>query len=196
MGEVNGNDNIVVSGDNNTIIKKVLMQEKIISDKNSISNLIMKVVRINHEILKGHNPNSIYLAGFTDNHLDALEEGVMSGLECNHKQCLFIDMKDQPASYLYEKIVGSKVPRDQWAKRVDEKLYHSDQVLIIKTMSKSKIKHPEDTFRELIKTLDDAHFKNIHPKTDLVFIDYASFLEKHYEHIGTYLTTNLIGIPL
>lgn len=195
MDKVNGNHNIVVSGDNNTIIKRILMQEKQISDKNSISNLIMRVIRINHEILKGHNPNSIYLAGFTANHLDALEEEVLGGLECNHKLCLFIDMKDQPESYLYEKIIGKKHPRSEWAKRADEKLYNTDQVLIIKALSKSKIKHSEGTFRDLIKALDDAHVKNIHPKTDIVFIDYASFLEKHYEEIGAYLTTNLTGTP-
>ncbi len=33
----------------------------------------------------------------------------------------------------------------------------------------------------------DAHFDKVDPKTDLVFIDYANFLQKIWENVGLYL---------
>lgn len=194
MPNINGDHNIVISGDGNTIIKEVLMKEKEISNASSIINIVMETIRTNHEILNGKNPNSIYLAGFTEDHLNNLADNVLSGLHCNQKPNHYIDMTDQTKTYFYESLFGYKASRDDWGKLFDDCLYNTNQVLVIKGLSKSKYRGVQFLYRELIKALDDAHIYGIHPKTDIVFIDYPSFLQKHYDYIGPYLTTNLIGV--
>lgn len=194
MPKINGDHNIFVNGDGNTIIKEILMKEKEISNAGSIINIVMETIRTNHEILNGKNPNSIYLAGFTEEHLDSLADNVRDGLHCNKKPNHYIDMTGKTKTYFYESLIGYKAKRDDWEKLFDDCLYNTNQVLVIKGLSKAKYRGVEILFRELIKTLDDAHNKGIHPKTDIVFIDYPSFLQKHYKSIGPYLATNLIGV--
>lgn len=62
-------------------------------------------------------------------------------------------------------------------------------ILIIIDFSKMKGTTPDRIghVRSFIKTLDDAHFKDIQPKADLIFVDYASFLQEAWESIGIYL---------
>lgn len=194
MGRVVGNNNIVIHGDGNVIVKEFLKMQKEVSQASAVMNIINYQIRENHEILKGHNPNCVYLAAFTPEHIELLEKDVLSGLSCTKIPHKLIDMTAKTENEIYEAIIGNKVPKSKINSLVEEQLFNTRQILVIKSLSKSKCTQKEIIYRWLIKILDDAHYKNVHPKTDLVFIDYASFLEKHFSSIGGYLTTNLTGI--
>lgn len=59
---------------------------------------------------------------------------------------------------------------------------------MISGISKSKIPSGKaDYARSIIKINDDAHFKNIFPKSDIIFVDSAAFLERSWEQLGTYI---------
>jgi hypothetical protein len=64
----------------------------------------------------------------------------------------------------------------------------TDHVLVFNGLSKSRInRNKADLTRSIIKINDDAHFKNINPRSDLVFIDQASFLEKNFKQLKIYI---------
>jgi hypothetical protein len=75
-------------------------------------------------------------------------------------------------------------------KALREWLLRTDKVLILQGLSKLKATKRDKIrlARGLIKTLDDAHFENIVPASDLIFVDYPSFLENEWDNVGAYLT--------
>ncbi|MCL6592223.1 MAG: hypothetical protein K6U80_20040 [Firmicutes bacterium] len=74
------------------------------------------------------------------------------------------------------------------AKAIRTELLYSDKVLVIKEISKLKGNDRKDMIaRGLIKICDDAHYKGITVNSSLIFIDYASFLQKAWDNIGGYL---------
>jgi hypothetical protein len=189
-----GQDNIVVNGDGNTVIKEAIMKQKGISDDNLLVNIVNEVIRTNHEILYGQNPNCIYLAGFTRQHLDTIEKHITHGLVCENKKIEAIDMIDKTKTFMIDQLSSGWGTIPERTTAFYRSLIEKERILIIKGLSASRIPYKVNTFRGIIKTLDDAHLKDEYPKTDIIFIDYAAFLEKNYSQIGPYLSTNVIGI--
>ncbi len=55
-------------------------------------------------------------------------------------------------------------------------------------MSQSKIPTRKSWYaRSLIKTNDDAHFRGIKPQSDILFVDYACFLQRSWSELGSYI---------
>lgn len=196
MNNINGSDNIIINGNDNTvsIIREVIKMQNKISDANKISSIILNQIQTNHELLRGKNPNSIYLAGLTKDHIDLLVNDAINGLLCANSGHTLIDASGLTLTALYNQIAGTigMSSHNAFLKLTDD-FYHTSQVVVIKSISKLKYSDCAGVCRDLIKILDDAHYKDIHPKTDLIFIDSALFLEKHYSVIGNYLTTNIVG---
>ena len=69
-----------------------------------------------------------------------------------------------------------------------EAFYYTEIVFIIKNISQSKIAKKEQGFfmRSLLKVNDDAHFNSVIPSSELIFIDYACFIQENIEIISTY----------
>ncbi|MCK4258357.1 MAG: hypothetical protein KAX49_05230 [Halanaerobiales bacterium] len=90
---------------------------------------------------------------------------------------------------LGEQLTGDAYSRNYEAREaIRKELLYSDKVFIISELSKMKSNiKKESVVGFLIKTIDDAHFDNITPKSQLVFIDYAKFLQKTWKYIGSYL---------
>lgn len=199
MANITGNNNIVINGSDNTIsiMKKVVSMQEKIFDSNAISSIILGQIQTNHELLQGVNPNSIYLAGINKAHIDDLVDDAQNILSCANIGYHFIDASLFTLSQLYKHIanLNNSFYNDLFD-GVAKTLYEMEQVFIIKNISKLKNKNRVDVCRELIKILDDAHLKNIHPKADLIFIDSATFLEKNYSIIGNYLSTNILGLKI
>jgi hypothetical protein len=64
----------------------------------------------------------------------------------------------------------------------------TDYVLVFIGLSQSRLNRDKGGLnRSIIKINDDAHFKKISPRSDLVFIDQASFLEKNFKQLGNYI---------
>ena len=73
-------------------------------------------------------------------------------------------------------------------KSFKELLLSSDKVLVFQEISRSRMSGSKRAFGySLIKVLNDAHFDGISPRSDLIFIDYAEFLQKAWDNIGAYL---------
>ena len=69
-----------------------------------------------------------------------------------------------------------------------EAFYNTEIVFIIKNISQSKIAKKEQGFfmRSLLKVNDDAHYNGVIPNSELIFIDYACFIQENIEIISTY----------
>ncbi len=77
--------------------------------------------------------------------------------------------------------------RDAWI-MFEEILWNSDKVIVVANLSQSKIPSRKSWYgRSLIKINDDAHIKGIRPRSDLVFVDYASFLQRSWSELGPYV---------
>lgn len=199
MANIAGNNNIVINGsDNNiSIIKRVVSMQEKFFDSNVISNIILGQIRTNHELLQGVNPNSIYLAGINKTHIDDLADDAKNILACANMSYHFLDASQLTLHQLYKSIANLNDSfYDDLYEGVTKTLYEMNQVFIIKNISKLKSRDRVLICRELIKILDDAHLKGVHPRADLIFVDSAVFLEKNYNTIGNYLSTNILGLKI
>ena len=163
-------------------------------DSKFMKELLRRVFDTNHKVLRGHNSNSIYLIGFNKEQFKELEENVKLAVKSLERVYKFVNCANKTFIEIVEEIVSVKYKTNYEAGKVLEQVQmKSNIVIILREFSKSKIKKSDVAmyFKTLIKNLDDAHFENIHPLSDLIFIDYASFLEKNFNEIGLYLVYNL-----
>ncbi len=158
-----------------------------------LKELFQRVFDSNHNVKAGHNPDSIFLIGFIDEHFNDLEKNTKQALKSLKKTYKFINCKGKTFREIVQDIKGVKYPteHDAMVSLKDIQL-NSNLVIVFRELSKAKLYREKYLyFRGLIKHLDDAHYKNIQPKSDLIFIDSASFLERHFEEIGLYLVYNI-----
>lgn len=145
--------------------------------------LIERVLYSNHNVRYGKNPDSIYLIGFNKNQFDDLEINLKDAIRALNKIYRIVNCNCKTFLEIVEEITGKKFKTNHiaWTALKEYQLFENN-VLILREMSKSKINYDlPGVFHTLIKNLDDAHFNNVHPKSDLIFIDYAAFLEKKLE---------------
>lgn len=143
----------------------------------------------NHIVLNGINPNAAFFIGFVKEHINALQETIDREVKELGRKCLTIDATGMTFPKITEEI-RSNLYHKFHVDCVDlkEMIEKTDIVLLIVNFSKSAIKSRKDGWvRFLIKLLDDAHFKNIKPQMDLIFIDDAAFLQRIWPTIGSYL---------
>ncbi|MCC5911355.1 MAG: hypothetical protein JJT76_13040 [Clostridiaceae bacterium] len=147
----------------------------------------------NHSV-QYKNPNSGYVIYYSDEHLESSSNDIVKALEWMGRDYILIDAANKTFKQLEEYLLPfhSRTKYEVF-KEFENMLLNSDKVLILKNISKlkgskdAKIKNA----RSFIKVLDDAHFKNITPKADIIFIDTARFLEDAWDNIGIYL--NILG---
>jgi hypothetical protein len=148
---------------------------------------------LNKKVDCGINPDSIYLAGFTEDHIEHLKNSALEIISETGRPILAVDC----AGYTWRQAVSSAVHAEfktnaeayGYLERIQTE---TNSVLVLTGLSRCKVRAPYGYARGLIKNIDDAHFKNIFPESDLIFIDYASFLEKHWDYIGSYLRVNTL----
>lgn len=142
----------------------------------------------NH-IPKRANPNSGFVVVFKEDQIEKHKAFLIEAIEWAGRDYVLIEAAGRTYKQLGEILCGYALRTSLDAHEVlREFLIDSGKVLIIKELSKAKISgRKADYARDLIKILDDAHFKDIYPKSDLIFIDYAEFLQKGWSSIGLYL---------
>jgi len=136
------------------------------------------------------NPNAGYFAGFTDEQFDSHINRISEANEWLERKTLFVDARNctfkKMASQLYG--IDPKNVTEAW-KMFYQILLESNNVVVIAGLSKSKIPSMKsDVARSIIKINDDAYFKNIYPASDILFVDSASFLERSWRQLGTYVS--------
>ena len=135
------------------------------------------------------NPNSGYFIAF-DN--EQIKYHINKIIEANNwlgRKQIVIDATDCSFCQLVCQISNEKPKNNSHAFHILESLLlESDNAFIISNLSKSKLTPNKSSWaRSFIKINDDAHFNGITPKSDILFVDSASFLERSWQDIGSYL---------
>ena len=142
----------------------------------------------NHEVADGINPNAGFLIGFSDKQVENAAEAAEKELTALGRRHIVIDATGKSLTGLGEELsVIRHTTRRAAFGEFQKVLLETDTALVVKWMSRAKGPHRPGLVRSLIKILDDAHFKNIHPTSDLIFVDTAGFLQKGWEDIGAYI---------
>lgn len=139
---------------------------------------------------RGKNPNSGFVVCFQEDEMKFHAERIMEAVQWDNREGILISAEGKSVREIAKGITGIGY-KDNYdaAIAIEDVLLNSDKVLVIQGLSKMKssIGSKSGFARSLIKVLDDAHFKNIQPKADLIFIDSAKFLQNSWKDIGTYL---------
>lgn len=138
---------------------------------------------------KNANPNAGYCVAFTEEHFDKHFSAILEANEWLGRETLFVDAKNATFREIASQLYGTKpgTETEAW-KMFQEILLISRNVVVISGISKSKIASGKSDYaRSIIKINDDAHFRNIFPVSDIVFVDSAAFLERSWRQLGTYI---------
>lgn len=147
----------------------------------------------NKKLSHGKNPDSIYLAGFTEEHIQHLKDQAIEVITDNKRPVLVVECKGRTWRKAISEAVSLEFKTNTEAYEYLENLQkETNTALLVVELSRCKVRTPQNYTRSLIKNIDDAHFKGIYPESDLIFVDYASFLEKHWQYIGLYLRVNTL----
>jgi len=145
----------------------------------------------NHKILQGHNSRTGFLVGFDSDHIASICERVKSALDGIGREYLIVEANGKCFADCVTSLTGKDyhVNYDAFVD-LKEMLLSASKVVVFKEFSKSKIRTRGkkcSMARSIIKILDDAHFSDVRPLSDLIFIDYADFLQHCWDRIRTYL---------
>jgi hypothetical protein len=143
----------------------------------------------NHQRKKGINPNAGFIVAFDHSQIDSIIKFTEDALKWLGRRFVVIDGKGKNVRQLIEALPGGfGRTYGDFFKNLRYLLLERDYVIVFTELSCSKMQSDKTAIsRSLIKMLDDAHFDNIVPRADLIFIDYASFLEKAWHNIGLYI---------
>jgi hypothetical protein len=143
----------------------------------------------NHDKKRGINPNTGFMVGFHEDHLQEMKENCCNSLVRMKRPYYEVDAKNKTYIEIVNELTNEHITSNGKAlESMKTLLYESDSAIIISNFSSSKVKTKERYLRHCIKILDDAHTHNMFPKSDLIIIDYANFLQRVWQHIGYYLS--------
>ncbi len=135
------------------------------------------------------NLDSGFVIVFNEEQIIKAEDGIRNAVDWWGKKPFVLKAKEKTLIQLCQQLTGETYRTNFEAMRSFKQiLLHSDNVIIISELSKLKSNgKKEHIARHLIKTLDDAHFEGIKPESQLIFIDFATFFQKAWKDIGSYL---------
>jgi hypothetical protein len=135
------------------------------------------------------NPNAGYFVTFSEEQLQDCINKIIEANEWLERSIVLIDAKDCTFAAMAKQLFGTEPNSrlDAW-KMFEEVLLGSNKVIVLSNISKSKIASRKSGFaRMIIKINDDAHIKKIKPKSDILFVDSAGFLERSWDELGDYI---------
>jgi hypothetical protein len=158
----------------------------------NIEIMLTELFHENHVIKKGVNPNSAFFVGCSTHQINLLKTSVCEVLHSLGRKFIIINATYKTNLQFYNEFTNGHFTtiNEAWLAAKD-KMYQEDVAFIIISFSQSKITNKSLRIRSLIKALDDAHYKGVHPKSDLVFIDSLSMLSTAYKDIGSYVISNI-----
>jgi hypothetical protein len=142
----------------------------------------------NHQS-NNENPNAGYFVAFAENQIEEHINKIASANEWLERKTIFVDAKDNSLRDIASNLCGirPKSNHEAW-EMFNDMLKKTDNVIVISNISRSKLSTMKSGFaRSIIKINDDAHIKNCYPKSDILFVDSAVFLERSWEEIGSYI---------
>jgi hypothetical protein len=136
------------------------------------------------------NPNSGFVACFNESQMKDGARGIFEAVAWEKRKPIMIDAAHKTYRQLAEQFPEYPIRYSEDVHGMfREILLTSDKVMVVVGLSKLKVNKftKIGIARSLIKILDDAHFENITPRSDLIFVDFASFLQDAWDNIGIYL---------
>lgn len=149
-----------------------------------------------------HNPDGMFLFGFTDDHLDAFRAAVPVALGQTGRPFAIVDCAGKTMRAVYTEIIeglGQPLPSSgdlhSVGEALEDALRSSARTTVLHRLSgmKGSKRRVTAVARHFVKVLDDAHYRDVQAFGDVVFIDRASFLEQGWSWFGPYL--QLVGPP-
>lgn len=140
------------------------------------------------------NPTSIFLIGFTGSQINSIEKETTSSLEDINRSYRVIDAENLSQKEIFD-VINKKYSYSLVEATTNlEKTFRDDQIVyIIKNISKSSIKGEKGLFvREIMSILKESKNTKLPANADLIFIDYASFLEKNWDILGNHIIYNYL----
>lgn len=144
----------------------------------------------NHVVALGHNPNAGFVAVFGEDDIERVIPQLEEALKWAEREYIVVRAAGRTFRELGEPLTGFR-PRtaEEAFEAYQRTLLTTDKVVVVAGISKSKFgKKRADIARALVKIIDDAHFQEIRPRADLIFVDHASFLQSSWYELVTYTT--------
>lgn len=159
------------------------------SDCSKIESFLSWVFELNK--VQRKNVQSIYLPALCATQVKSTEISVVEALDSLGRHFVLVDARGKSERDIYCAIIGKpvKTTHQGW-RETKEQLLSDSTVIVLSGISQSMISRKAAIVRGLIKTLDDAHFNDVIPEGNVIFIDSPSFLEKHWDTIGPYLAVS------
>ncbi len=182
-------DSLVSKMTHDPKMKKKLDEFISLNSVNRIKEFLFELFLINHKIQEGKNPLAGFLIGFDAARLEGLAHEIKASLKSLGRECIFIDANGKTLIECINQSTGEnyRVLHDAF-KGLKKILRDSDKVVVFKEFSKCKLRTDKGSMaRSIIKIIDDAHFDDIRPLSDLIFVDYAEFLQKSWKDVCTYI---------
>jgi hypothetical protein len=135
------------------------------------------------------NPNAGFFISFNEEQINLSTASTLNALEWLDREPVIIEAKNCTFKNIAKQLFGTNPndTRDAWL-MFEDILLSSNRVIVISNMSQSKIPSRKSwTARSLIKINDDAHLRGIKPTSDILFVDYASFLQRSWSELGAYI---------
>lgn len=138
---------------------------------------------------EGINPNAGFFVSFSEEQINENFKKIEDLLNWLGRSYIVIDANDCTLKNMARQIYGAEArsTHDAWVIFQDI-LLNSNIVIVIANISKSKISSGKSWHaRSVIKINDDAHLKGIKPRSEILFVDYACFLQRSWSELGTYI---------
>ena len=178
------------------LFRKDLREQRDLLDWYSFHNIFNKHKLFVHTLfLENHvdgrkNPNSGYVVCYNGEQLKTNTKKIAEAIEWEGRNPVIVNATDKTFRQVGQTVTGLQHSDNyETSKEIKDLLLRSNKVFVFHGISMMKGTTQEKIIhvRSFIKMLDDAHFDNIRPKSDLIFVDYAKFLQDAWEHIGIYL---------
>lgn len=156
-------------------------------------SLFLDLIEINKDY---KNKDLICLYAFTQEELDYGGQVLKDLL--GQRRYIFIDATNKTNSQIIKEIVGGDEKSWVLSEKLESILLHEEIIVVIKNISKSKMPYRAvgGIARTIFKIIYDApRFTKAIPKSILILLDFASYIEKIHEWLGGYIVPIYIGEP-
>jgi hypothetical protein len=136
------------------------------------------------------NPDGLFFYGFSDSQIDELASDIAVFLPRLARPFVIVDCRGKSLARIVGEAAGvtdGPVTIQKTWTALERRLQHETWTTVFVRFSQAKVTQRPMHARSIIKILDDAHFDGIRAASDIVFIDFASFLEEAWEDVSVYL---------
>lgn len=145
----------------------------------------------NYKIIREHMHRTGFLVGFDSTHIMGISQEVRSALEHTGREYIIIEANGKSFIDCIKSFTGKDYHFNHNAfSDLKNLLINENKVVVFQEFSKSKIRTKNEKclmIRSIIKIFDSTYLQDIYPLSDLIFIDYADFLQNCWYNIGAYL---------